>query len=169
MRVLDQPLSKGFEGIRKTVLPMAVLIKAGSKSEQVRELAKKLTAGARSELEKIIRIFNWIKSHIRYTPDPDDIEQLKTPTRMLTEISQQGHARGDCDDYTILFNSVLEAAGIRTRIKVLNTAGYRNFNHVVPEAQHSKGWIMLDATLPDGRPGRLLGKVKRSFVFNYGV
>lgn len=167
--LFNRPLAQGYPGIRQTVLSIVALIRRGSELEDIRALSRRITEQARNDLERIVRIFYWVKSHLHYTRDPLDIELVKHPSRMLREIEAGGYARGDCDDYTVLMGSLLEALGIPTRVRIIRTKGNELFNHVFPEVFVRGRWIPLDATLKNSIPGKLYGKPLDQKSFAYGV
>lgn len=165
--LFDWPLSQGLKGLRETVLAMAALIRIGARSPLVRKTARAVTRNAKNDPEKIGRVFFWIKRRMRYQGDPLDIEQIKTADRMVREIDTRGNSMGDCDDYTVLFGSLLEALQIKTRILVLQTMGHSFFNHVIPEARVGGKWIPLDATVRTAKPNELHGRVIKKLTFAY--
>ncbi|MEM4729619.1 MAG: transglutaminase domain-containing protein [Thermoplasmata archaeon] len=70
----------------------------------VRELAQRLAGGTRNVLEKVTRVYEYIRANIAYMSNSP--EEPKDPVRTLSE------RNGDCDDQSYLFGSLLRAQGV---------------------------------------------------------
>lgn len=93
---------------------------------------------------EISTVFFFVKNNIRFTKDVEDMDTYQHPVRTL-ELGM-----GDCDDFVILLGSLLSSIGHKIRIKVVQTEGEEDFNHVyllvgLPSDRPSK-WIPLDAS-----------------------
>lgn len=64
---------------------------------------------ARDRLSQMAAIYDWFMRHWTYLNDPNEVELVKDPERLLEEIARKGRALGDCDDA-----SVFLAASVRT-------------------------------------------------------
>jgi len=54
--------------------------------------------------------------HFRYTHDPQSVELIKSPEKMIAEIQARGVTLGDCDDLATFILSSLSVIGIPSRI-----------------------------------------------------
>jgi transglutaminase-like putative cysteine protease len=124
---------------------MRNLVREGKRNPANRDLSAKIrtTVPAKNWIAEIRALFNWVRSHIRYTLDTNEIEVLQAPDLTV----KLGY--GDCDDMCILLATLLECAGHPARF---NALGFdprdRYFSHVVVETTGAgeTPWIMLDPT-----------------------
>jgi transglutaminase-like putative cysteine protease len=56
---------------------------------------------------------------------------------------------GDCDDMTILLGSMLTSTGHPARLVLTGSRphGPHSYSHIYPQAQVSRRWVALDATM----------------------
>ncbi len=94
----------------------------------------------RSELAALL---DYVREHMRYTRDPVDVEYVQTPRHLLETIRREGVASGDCDDSSILYASLAEAAGYPTRFLAVGPEG-DTFSHVLVEVDTDNGWVPVD-------------------------
>ncbi len=73
---------------------------------KIRQMAEKLTRGAKGELEAVSQSLNWIVDHLTYTLQPQRYDALYS--------FQSG--RGNCQNFSHLSAALLRAVGIPTRI-----------------------------------------------------
>lgn len=96
---------------------------------------------AKARRRQALAIARWVKENIRYLNE--SVETFYTPIRLLRA------KHGDCDDHTMLVCSLLEAAGIPSKIVAMKWGGF--YRHVYPAAvvPEAAGWtvIPLDTTL----------------------
>lgn len=100
-----------------TVKVMVGLARTGAHTALVRRTAEDLLRGIaenRPELE-VQALFNYVRLNVRYTQDIHDLETLKTPESLITEIEVKGTGTGDCDDMSLLLASLLVTSGYKTR------------------------------------------------------
>lgn len=64
---------------------------------------------------KAAAIQHWMKNNISYVPDPTSGEYVAKPDETL---ACRG---GDCEDFSILFCSLCEAVGVRTKLYIAST------------------------------------------------
>jgi hypothetical protein len=85
----------------------------------IRDLAYSILTNNRGSKESIINtIYRFIIDNYDYISDPDDIELIKTPFETIED------GGGDCEDLTILINSILENIGIKTYLAMNETHAY---------------------------------------------
>ncbi|MBC8181838.1 DUF3857 domain-containing protein [candidate division KSB1 bacterium] len=125
-------------------------IKAG---ETVRELAKQLTNGINNEEEKLKRIYEWVRDHVRYIAVSIGIGGFQP--HPAEEILKNRY--GDCKDMSTLLCSLAREAGLEAHEVIISTwysgkadtslPSPYHFNHVIaycPSLGNSGIW--MDAT-----------------------
>ena len=138
-------LPSGDAGTAKTVGWMRKLIHQGSKSPQIRELAANLAMRHSTDQGKIGSIFEFVRNKMKYVRDPLHQELLAGTDYHMGTLAQEGYARGDCDDHTIMLGAMLESVGYPTRITTARMKpGPGSFDHVYLEVNDRRGWIPLD-------------------------
>jgi hypothetical protein len=93
--------------VTQTVKAMGQLANSGKKDPDIVDLVSRicqdLAQGDYSS--EVLAIYYWVCQNIRYIRDPDDVELLKTPRKILQTKS------GDCDDMSILLAAMCMTAG----------------------------------------------------------
>jgi len=89
-------------------------------------------------------LFEWTRTNIRYTLDPDNVELFQSTERSM-ELGI-----GDCDDQAIVLSSLLQSVGIPAKLRVIGLKGSKVFQHIyvlagVPPHAPTK-WLPLDAS-----------------------
>lgn len=91
-------------------------------------------------------ILQFVKDHVRYVRDPIGLEFVQSPLDMVRTIKARGFTYGDCEDHTILLNTLLGAIGIKARPVGVKLGDSKSYNHVVTTALGKDGiWKTLDA------------------------
>jgi transglutaminase-like putative cysteine protease len=140
-------LPSGDAGTAKTVGYMRRMIHQGSKSAKIREMAANLVTHQSTDQGKIGAIFEFVRNKMKYVRDPLHQELLAGTDYHMDTMSEQGYARGDCDDHTIMLGAMLESVGYPTRIATARMRpGTGSFDHVYLEVNDRTGWIPLDAS-----------------------
>lgn len=143
-------------------------INEGKRSERVRQIASGiLTAKDESGQWRIAErdwrgelqgAFDFVREHVRYTRDIQDVELFQRADRTL-ELGI-----GDCDDMAILLGSIIGNIGFPTIVRVISTDG-PTFHHVYLLAglppEDPKEWIALDASQGEGVGWEVAGIVKK--------
>ncbi len=141
----------GQSGTDATVAQMKKLIRQGVKDPRIRrhalQILRSVGVSPRDYAGEIRSVYNWVKANVRYTKDPDRLELLTSPQKIL-ELGA-----GDCDDYTVLLSALLGSLGHTVRIKVGGDVSGL-YRHVWPEVQYRGRWIPLDAATPRPRLGK---------------
>jgi transglutaminase-like putative cysteine protease len=94
--------------------------------------------------DQISIIVNFVKDRLTYMRDPVGAELVHSPTRLLKQIMANGHAFGDCDDHSLLLNSMLGALGIQTRFVGVKTKQSVKYNHVICGVKVGADWVDID-------------------------
>jgi transglutaminase-like putative cysteine protease len=139
-RVLN--MRDGAAGVFQTASMMRQLINAYKTDLEIRTTAANVVflTPEKDDLSEIEAVFNYVRDHIRYLKDVNQVETLTTPDRTL----QLGY--GDCDDQVVLLASLLESIGYPTRLVI---AGYTDpgiYEHVYMQVCGQNQWIDLDPT-----------------------
>lgn len=146
MEVSRLTIPRGVAGTDATVKIMRRMIEQGRRDVGVRKLAEQIIHNNRvreyNYVGELIALHSWVRSRIRYTKDPVDVEYIQTPRETLSS------GVGDCDDFTVLLGSLAESIGHPVAIKVVSRNRNRNFHHVYPIADVGGKQIGLDASMP---------------------
>lgn len=136
-------LPDGEAGTRATLGVMAALVRQYRKSLPIRTLALEIVAdvpGHKNFSGEAAAIGHWVRDHIRYVRDINDVETIQTPLKTI-DLGQ-----GDCDDQSTLTASLLEAVGFQTRFLAIKTSAFGPFVHVVAQAKIGREWVPLETT-----------------------
>ena len=80
--------------------------------------------------EEALAIGDYVKNNVRYVRDPDNIEYLQDPVKMVTDI-QNKSAQGDCDDMALLTASLLLTIGHQPLFRAVRyDSMVGNYNHI---------------------------------------
>lgn len=180
-------LDKDYTGTPETVLEILRVAYGphGAKSWTVRKFAEDVIKGVQSRdywSEALAVYFCVCGPKFRYTHDPQKVELVKSPEKMITEINQRGVTLGDCDDLTAVLLALESMIGINCRVGTgsfdldkdmwpqmmgerperfgfrVRGPGFAGgpFTHVWAEGQRPDGrWFLLDPVAgPDSRQMR---------------
>ncbi len=139
-------LASGLAGIRQTLDAMRALVRTYRTAPELRQTATTLVtlAPQKDGDAEVGAIYEFVRDHIRYVRDVNEVETLMTPAITLAA------RHGDCDDQVTLLATLLEAVGYPTRFIA---AGYHDpgmVEHVYLQAFVNGGWLDLDPTEPYG-------------------
>lgn len=93
---------------------------------QSRVLAEYLT-GVTPE-DSCRNVFEFVERNIRYVEDPDGVQWVRTPARLLND------GEGDCKSYTILICTVLANLNIEHLLRFVSYVDGGEYTHVYPVA-----------------------------------
>ncbi len=117
----------------KPYLASAPMIQADA--PRIRELAARLTSGAKSPRAKIEAIMAWMDAHIQKRP------VLSLPDALNT----LAQGMGDCNEYAVLFAALARAAGIPAQIEAGLVYQRGRFYYHAWNRVHIHGWVTVDA------------------------
>jgi len=192
MTVLD---NKPYTGTPETVLEIFRVAYGdnGAKSWAVRKHIENVIKHVKSRdywSEALAVYFSTCGLRFRYTHDPEHVELLKSPEKMVHEIQTRGVTLGDCDDLACFMLAALSVIGTPSRLgtgafdvnseiwpqlgnerperfgmRALAGSGFAGgpFTHVWAEGLRKDGvWVMLDPVAgPDaGQMRRRLRQVR---------
>jgi hypothetical protein len=148
-------LSDGVAGTRETVMLMQQVANADSATPEVRRTAEKIVFGVsdRDWAGESRAIERWVKAHMRYTRDGLRVETLKTPLRMLREISTDDRSCMDCDDAATLIAALLLSVGHAPAFEVLGRGAVPHHVRVLDRSTD----LILDPTVGEVSPGGQFG------------
>jgi transglutaminase-like putative cysteine protease len=136
-------LPDGDAGTRATLQVMASLVRQYRKTLPIRELALDIVQGVpghKNFSDEAAALTYWVRDHIRYVRDVNDVETVQTPFKTLD------FGQGDCDDQSTLLATLLQAVGFRTRFMAIKTAAFGPFVHVLTQAHIHGDWVPLETT-----------------------
>lgn len=141
------PLAGGDSGTYQTLSRMRDLVGASQGQPEVRAAVLSALRGVRERDAggEVAALFDWVRSHFRYTLDPVDVELVQAPRYMLETIRREGIVHGDCDDAALLFAALAETAGYQTRF-VVQGPDAGDFSHVLIEVLIDGAWVPVDAS-----------------------
>jgi transglutaminase-like putative cysteine protease len=126
----------------------------GQKNFKLREKAESVVRQVRPKdyWSEVLALYYWLCGpEFRYTRDPERVELVKDPMRMLWELQTHGRALGDCDDLSTLLMALIGSLGGSTRIV---TVGFRPVNGKLADPRIFDGHDMNLITSPHPRlPG----------------
>jgi transglutaminase-like putative cysteine protease len=152
----------GTEGIRETLRAMRRIVRKFRSDTDLRQLAMAIVGGVRErdiegELSELLR---YVQKKIRYVMDTVEVETLQSPS--VTMFLGQG----DCDDKSILYATLAESIGHKTRfVAVGGLPGV--LDHVLVEVWlPDKGWTAAETIeqWPLGREPK--GIVNKMIIHN---
>lgn len=81
-------------------------------------------------LDEALAIGDYVKNNVRYVRDPENIEYLQDPLKMVNDLST-GSSQGDCDDMALLTATLLLSVGHLPYFRAVRyDQALGNFNHI---------------------------------------
>lgn len=132
----------GVDGISATLDKMIELVRVYRRHPFVRQLAIELTTplAAKDFRQEAIRIWDFVRTYIRYVRDIRDVETLQSP---LVTVRNRA---GDCDDQAILIASLVQAIGHPVRFVAMGFQP-RLYSHVIAETLVGDEWLPMETTV----------------------
>ncbi|HDK42276.1 MAG TPA: transglutaminase domain-containing protein [Candidatus Pacearchaeota archaeon] len=127
---------------------IADIVEESSKDPDIRELSlgilRKAGVQEKDTHGEIKTIFNWVKRNIQYRGDVFCRDSYHTANRIIKLRA------GDCDDMSILLDSMLASVGIPIGARIMSSRMNKPFHHIYALAgvrtRQGMQWIPLDAT-----------------------
>lgn len=126
------------------------------RSPVLKQLADSIVAGAQSEREKVKRIYDWVKTNIRYVAFEAGYGGYVP--RQATLVCNNKY--GDCKDMSSLQFGLLQELGIEGHLTWIGTRAipytYDEVplmnvdNHMILSVKDGSDWVFLDGTDPNG-------------------
>lgn len=132
----------GTAGTFATIRAMRALVRQAKTDLRIRQTAANLVfmTPEKDGLSEVNAIYSWVRDHIRYMQDVNDVETLATPWQTIA----MGY--GDCDDQATLTAALLESIGYPTRFVMAGYTQPGSFEHVYLQTYAAGQWIDLDPT-----------------------
>jgi len=119
----------------------------GIQDTKIQQLASRImeehNVPSRDWEAEVRAIFDWVRTNIRYTRDPESLELFRRPIRTV----QLGLA--DCDDMSILISALLGTIGHKVMLRVIGVTS-KEPEHIYPlvllPPDDPTYYIALDAT-----------------------
>jgi len=145
-------MPSGDTGTYWTLRMMGAIARRASHDSSVRRAAGRIVGGLPADPRgRIEAIRRYLSDHVKYVLDPDGIEYVQQPARLVAEIDVHKETHGDCDDVATLGAALGKAIGMRARFVI---AGFKGptapFTHVYVELSppDREEWAALDTTRP---------------------
>ena len=146
-----QDFSSTWQEVDKELMDHAYFGDLLSSSQSVRRTAEEVVAGATSPHEKMVRIFNYVRDHVKW----NEVSQLVGSQSLKKTLSE---GTGNSADVNLLLIALLREAGFNASPVVLSTRDHgivlepfpriNQFNYVIAQVQVDSTSQLLDATDP---------------------
>ena len=129
-----------LDDIRKSINYLLDKVK---QEPRVRELAINIVS---DKPDSISAIYDWVKTNVKYTPDPVETELFISPVKMVNDYHQRSPLAGDCDDMAILSVALFRSVGVESNVVIFDTKG-EGYDHAIAQAYSDKlGWLNVDVS-----------------------
>jgi len=118
MIITKQILKNGDAGVEQTIKLMIDYVKEYKNNIQIRNLINRLTDNGNNcnaKFNTIKNIFNYVVKNINYSPDPKDVELVKSVKHTILGNKKYG----DCDDLSTALATLLYSAGYSIWFRVV--------------------------------------------------
>lgn len=136
----------GAAGTRETLKHMRQLVQNGKHDQRIRDLANRIVSNvpAKDWAGELAAVFEFVRSNVRYSLDPNDIETIQGAAGTLA----LGY--GDCDDFSVLVATLAECLGHPCCLVAMGFQQPNTFEHVMTFASGAgeTDWYGMDATEP---------------------
>ncbi len=95
-------------------------------TDEIRSLAKELTAGATTERAKVRALYNWVTQNIRYVSV--SLGEGRLVPRPASKVLHNRY--GDCKDHVVLLESLLRAVGIDSSPALISSGGNQRLSSI---------------------------------------
>jgi transglutaminase-like putative cysteine protease len=116
-------------------------------------------------LSEALAVYDFLRSKIRYTPDPERFEVVFGPWRLAQLWQRFGRWSEDCDTISASAYALLRSIGHTCRIRVVSFQLQPWPEHVFCEALVHGVWLAVDASLPEKDVRAMLADIKHSWFF----
>ncbi len=130
--------------MQEIIAGLRYFIAKSQASPEVQQLAWEIIQG---KPDPLVAIFDWVKTNVKYTPDPDKLELFISPVLQAEKFRAGEPLYGDCDDISLMMCSLLLPLGIPSRYMILDTRN-AGWDHAVAEVDAGNGFFMLDPSSP---------------------
>jgi hypothetical protein len=140
------PQLPGAAGIVQTLGIMKAMVNESIDHPIIRQHAARATEHVTrgNQREMALAIGEWVRSHVRYFPDPLHKENLTSPGVMATAVHQGKKVFGDCDDMSMYVAALAKSAGMQPTFHGVGKG--KQFHHVYTEV----AGVAVDPTVSFG-------------------
>jgi len=110
------------------VVGVKYLLEKSDSSEEVKKLATEITAG---KPDPVKAIFDWVRLHVKYVPDPGDDELFISPIKMVESYRLNKPMEEDCDGFSLLTVALLRAIGRESNVCFVAQTSNGEYDHAV--------------------------------------
>lgn len=156
-------LKSGDAGVVEQTIPVMIrLAKRDAKDSFVKAIVRDLKA--KTDIETIRNIFNWMVDNYKYVSDPVDSEYVTAPIYVVKNIAPESYF--DCDDMSAVLAMLLISAGYKVAYKTIAWRKH-DYTHVyvVVYVPSLNGWIPLDPVMKRKGFGAERAPVIRTQIF----
>ncbi|HRP02932.1 MAG TPA: hypothetical protein PLE30_09835 [Candidatus Kapabacteria bacterium] len=110
MIVTKEILKSGDAGVTQTMQLMRFYVLEYANNTQIKQIVNKLSVSGtcNAKMKTIKNIFNYVVDTIKYTPDPNNIELVKSAKHTIL-----GNMKyGDCDDLSVALATLYKAISL---------------------------------------------------------
>jgi hypothetical protein len=142
----------GVAGVRATLQHMARVVRLHKTNSAIHKLVRAIVHGLPNQNTPgadslyVTAIHAWVRDRVQYVNDINGVETLQTPLYTLE------CGAGDCDDKSILVNTMLESAGYKTLFFAIGIGG-GDFQHVLGGVVLGRRKICLETIIAGVPPG----------------
>jgi len=145
-----------IDSLKATVDLLRKQIRRYSRKPEIREAAHEITANVPSQdsTAEIAAVYNWLRTNISFRADPAGAELIECPLKIIAKVRDGLPVGLDCDDFSLLAGSLLEALGHEVKLKMIGTtpSRYEHVSLLVLDDQAGR-WIDFDLAIPDAPLG----------------
>lgn len=148
MRYEVAQIGSGWGGTAQTVSKINQLIQAAVTDPVVIRAARSIVRNVpeRDKMAEVRAVSDFVRSKIRYTSEA--VETLSTPRLLLDEIRRHGRATGDCDEFVLLWGSLLRVLGHPIRAVTISQRPDQKANHIYGQVFiKGRGWVTDDTII----------------------
>ena len=140
-QVVDIP--SGRAGVMETLAHMRRVVRDAKKDFFIKRTADQIVSHVEQKdwVSEARAIHAYVRDQIAYRMDPNDIEMVKTPQKVLET------GAGDCDDKSVLAAALLESLGHPARFVAVGFVP-GELTHVYVETKIGNRWFAVETTEP---------------------
>lgn len=133
----------GRAGVIETLTHMKRMVRDAKRDFFIRRKAEQIVehVGQKDWVGEARAIHAYVRDRIAYRLDPNDIEMVKTPLKVLET------SNGDCDDKSVLAAALLESIGHPARLVAVGFIP-GELSHVYVETKIGNRWFAVETTEP---------------------
>lgn len=153
MTVSKQILKSGDAGVAQTMQLMKSYVLEYANNPQIKQIVNKLSVSGtcNAKMQTMKNIFNFVVDTIRYTPDPNGVELVKSAKHTIL-----GNMKyGDCDDLSVALATLYKSLGLNVWFRAVawKRASGNAFTHVYVVIELPCGKFVMPCDPSMGKKG----------------